>query len=123
MDMFAICKTKTMALSTLNKLLSPVSLVVLAMLHSSFVADSVSVNKEAETDALLNWKASLENETQPLLSSRTLPPNYETNSFNDQNTGSIPCGWFGISCSHAGSVIKLNLTNTGLKGIFILISP
>ena len=91
MDMFAICKTKTMALSTLNKLLSPVSLVVLAMLHSSFVADSVSVNKEAETDALLNWKASLENETQPLLSSWTLPPNNATNSFNDQNTSSIPC--------------------------------
>ena len=81
MDMFAICKTKTMALSTLNKLLSPVSLVVLAMLHSSVVADSVSVNKEAETDALLNWNASLENETQPLLSSRTLPPNYETNLY------------------------------------------
>ena len=91
MDMFAICKTKTMARSTLNKLLSPVSLVVLAMLHSSFVADSVSVNKEAETDALLNWKASLENETQPLLSSWTLPPNNATNSFNDQNTSSIPC--------------------------------
>ena len=48
MDMFAICKTKTMALSTLNKLLSPVSLVVLAMLHSSFVADSVSVNRSEE---------------------------------------------------------------------------
>ena len=63
--MYAICKRKTKALSTLNKLLSPVSLVVLAMLHSSFVADSVSVNKEAETDALLDWKVSLQNETQP----------------------------------------------------------
>ncbi|KAK7828292.1 mdis1-interacting receptor like kinase 2 [Quercus suber] len=87
----------TMALSTLNKLLSPVSLVVLAMFHSSFVADSVSVNKESETDALLNWKASLENETLPLLSSWTLPPNNAINSFNDQNTSSIPCSWFGIS--------------------------
>ena len=35
------------------------------MLHSSFVADSVSVNKEAETDALLDWKVSLQNQTQP----------------------------------------------------------
>ena len=110
MDMFAICNTKTMALSTLNKLLSPVSLVVSAMLHSSFVADSVSVNKEAKTEALLNWKASIENETQPLLSSWTLPPNNATNSSNDQNTSSIRCSWFSISCSHAGSVIKLNLT-------------
>ena len=52
-----------MALSTLNRILSLVSLVILAILHSSFVADSVSVNKEAETYALLNWKTSLQNET------------------------------------------------------------
>ena len=49
----------------LPNLRSIMSLVVLAMLHSSFVADSVSVNKEAETDALLDWKVSLQNETQP----------------------------------------------------------
>ena len=63
LNMFAIWKTWTMALSTLNRILSLVSLVILAILHSSFVADSVSVNKEAETYALLNWKTSLQNET------------------------------------------------------------
>ncbi|KAK7839933.1 putative leucine-rich repeat receptor-like protein kinase, partial [Quercus suber] len=68
------------------------------------------------TDALLNWKASLQNEILSLLPSWTLHPNNATNSFNDQNTISIPCSWFGISCSHAGGVIKLNLTNSGLKG-------
>uniref|UniRef100_A0A2N9IA05 non-specific serine/threonine protein kinase n=1 Tax=Fagus sylvatica TaxID=28930 RepID=A0A2N9IA05_FAGSY len=86
------------------------------MLHSSFDVASLSVNKEAEIDALLNWKASLQNETQSPLTSWTLIPYSETNSSNSQNTSSIPCSWFGISCNQAGSVTRLNLTNSGLKG-------
>ena len=31
---------------------------------------------------------------------------------------SIPCSWFGISCNQGGSVTRLNLTNSGLKGTF-----
>nr|POE61776.1 mdis1-interacting receptor like kinase 2 [Quercus suber] len=98
------------------KVLSLVSIVVMAMLHSSFDVTSLSVNEEA--DVLLNWKATLQNETQatqPPLPSWTLP-NYATNSSNNQNTSSIPCSWFGISCNQARSVIGLNLTNSGLKG-------
>uniref|UniRef100_A0A2N9IYV6 non-specific serine/threonine protein kinase n=1 Tax=Fagus sylvatica TaxID=28930 RepID=A0A2N9IYV6_FAGSY len=101
-----------MALSTLNKLHYFVSLVVL---HSSFVAHYASIS-EAETDALLNWKASLQNETKSPLPSWTLLPIKATNPSNNQNTSSIPCSWFGISCNQAGSVIRLNLTNFGLKG-------
>ena len=69
-----------------------------------------------EVDALLNWKASLQNETQPPLPSWNLR-NYATNSSNNQNTSSIPCSWLGISCNQAGSVIGLNMTNSGLEGI------
>ncbi|KAM3682703.1 hypothetical protein ACJW31_12G092000 [Castanea mollissima] len=101
-----------MAMSFL-KVLSLVSIVVLGMLHSSFDATSLSVNEEA--DALLNWKATLQNETQPPLPSWTLP-NHATNSSSNQKTSSISCSWFGISCNQAGSVIGLNLTNSGLKG-------
>jgi Leucine-rich repeat (LRR) protein len=50
------------------------------------------------------------------LTSWTLLPNNATNSSNNQNTSSIPCSWFGISCNQAGSVTRLNLTNSGLKG-------
>uniref|UniRef100_A0A2N9J105 non-specific serine/threonine protein kinase n=1 Tax=Fagus sylvatica TaxID=28930 RepID=A0A2N9J105_FAGSY len=105
-----------MALSSLKKVLSLFSLATLAVLHSSFhfhVA-SLSVNEkaeaEAEANALLKWKATLQNDTHSPLPSWTLPKN-ATNS-------SIPCSWFGISCNKAGSVIRLNLTNSGLKGTF-----
>nr|POF18124.1 hypothetical protein CFP56_59559 [Quercus suber] len=108
-----------MALTNLKKVFSFFSLVALAILHSSFDVASLSVNEEAEMDALLNWKASLQNETQSPLPSWTLLPNNATNSSSYQNTSSSssssPCSWFGISCTQAGSVTKLNLTNSSLK--------
>ena len=88
-----------------KKVFSLFSLVTLAMLHSSFNVASLQVNEEA--DALLNWKASLQNET-PLPSWNL--HNYATNSSNNQNTSSIPCSWLGISCNQARSVIGLNMT-------------
>jgi hypothetical protein len=115
LNQFAACKTKTMTMSVLKEVFRLFSLVVLAMLYSSLGLASLSVNEEAEIDALLNWKASLQNETQSPLPSWTLPNN-ATNSSNNQNTSSIPCSWFGISFNHEGSVITLNLTNLGLKG-------
>nr|POE84404.1 putative leucine-rich repeat receptor-like protein kinase [Quercus suber] len=107
-----------MALTNLKKVFSLFSLVALAILHSSFDVASLSVNEEAEMDALLNWKASLQNETQSPLTSWTLLPNNATNSLSYQNTSSSssPCSWFGISCTQAGSITTLNLTNSGLKG-------
>ncbi|KAF3948253.1 hypothetical protein CMV_025728 [Castanea mollissima] len=105
-----------MAFTSFKKVFSPISLFMLALLHVSFVADSVSVDNETEIDVLLNWKASLKNENQSLLPSWTLLPNNNaTNSSNNQNASSNPCSWFGVSCNHAGSVIRLNLTNSGLK--------
>uniref|UniRef100_A0A7N2MIZ4 non-specific serine/threonine protein kinase n=2 Tax=Quercus lobata TaxID=97700 RepID=A0A7N2MIZ4_QUELO len=107
-----------MALTNLKKVFSLFSLVALAILHSSFDVASLSVNEEAEMDALLNWKASLQNETQSPLPSWILLPNNATSSLSNQNTSSSssPCSWFGISCTQAGSVTTLNLTNSRLKG-------
>ena len=79
----------------------------LAVLHSSLDVASVSANEEAEANALLNWKASLQNETQSRLPSWTLYPNNASNSSSNQNKTSIPCSWFGISCNQAGSVCKV----------------
>ena len=111
-------KQTPMALTSLKNVFSLVSLVALAILHSSFEVASVSVNaeREAEADALLIWKASLQNEAQSPLPSWTLLPNSATNSSNNQYTSSTPCSWFGVSCNHAESVTRLNLTNSGLKG-------
>nr|POE81632.1 mdis1-interacting receptor like kinase 2 [Quercus suber] len=90
---------------------------MLALLHLSFISDSVYMDKETETNALLLWKASLQNKNQSLLPSWTLLPNNNaTNSSNNQNASSNPCSWFGVSCNYAGSVIRLNLTNLCLKG-------
>ena len=50
-----------MALTSFKKVFSPVSLFVLALLHLSFISDSVCVGKEIETNALLIWKANLQN--------------------------------------------------------------
>ena len=108
-----------MALISLKKVFSLFSLVALAILQSSFNVASLSMNEEVEIDALLNWKASLQNETQSPLPSWTLIPNNATNSLSNQNTISSlrPCSWLGISCTQAGSLITLNLTNSGLKGM------
>ncbi|CBI15573.3 unnamed protein product, partial [Vitis vinifera] len=82
--------TKTMAFSTLKKMLSLVSLLLWIMLVCS---DNVSSHSNEETQALLKWKATLLN----------------------QNLLLTPCKWFGISCK-AGSVIRINLTDLGLIG-------
>ena len=109
-----------MALTSFKKVFSLVALSALVVLHFSLNVASASVKEgaEAEIDALLKWKASLQNETvsQPPLPSWTLLPNNATNSSNNQNTSSSPCSWFGVSCNQAESVTRLNLTNSGLKG-------
>uniref|UniRef100_A0A2C9VIL7 non-specific serine/threonine protein kinase n=1 Tax=Manihot esculenta TaxID=3983 RepID=A0A2C9VIL7_MANES len=58
-----------------------------------------SVTKEAE--ALLRWKASIDNESQALLFSWI--------------AGASPCNWSGIHCNKAGSVTNVSLINSGLK--------
>ncbi|CAJ2674006.1 unnamed protein product [Trifolium pratense] len=58
----------------------------------------------SEVDALLKWKASLENNSKTLLSS--------------WNIGNNLCGWEGITCDDESKFIsKINLTNIGLKGM------
>ncbi|KAH1148596.1 hypothetical protein GYH30_043298 [Glycine max] len=53
-----------------------------------------------EANALLKWKASLDNQSQASLSSWT---------------GNNPCNWLGISCHDSNSVSNINLTNAGLR--------
>ncbi|RHN78472.1 putative protein kinase RLK-Pelle-LRR-XI-1 family [Medicago truncatula] len=56
----------------------------------------------SEADALLKWKASLDNHSRAFLSSWI---------------GNNPCGWEGITCDYESkSINKVNLTNIGLNG-------
>ena len=68
----------------MKKVFSLFYVVAFAILHSSFDVASLSVDEEAKIDVLLNWKASLQNETQSPLPSWTLLPNNAANSLNNQ---------------------------------------
>ncbi|OMO61011.1 hypothetical protein COLO4_33616 [Corchorus olitorius] len=56
-----------------------------------------------EAEALVKWKASLDEKSRSNLSSWV-------------GTGSSPCTWVGISCDTLGSVTYLNLSHNGLEG-------
>ncbi|CAH1413978.1 unnamed protein product [Lactuca virosa] len=62
-----------------------------------------------EVKALLKWKESLQIPNNSLLSSWIpLPMN---------SSASVPCtSWFGVVCNDDGSIQKLNLSSSGLKG-------
>ncbi|KAG8658164.1 hypothetical protein MANES_03G125400v8 [Manihot esculenta] len=65
---------------------------------------AAAVQSEAvEADALLRWKASLDNHSQSFLSSWS-------------TTAGSHCFWFGIHCNEAGNVSNISLTDSGLKG-------
>ncbi|XP_057977984.1 MDIS1-interacting receptor like kinase 2 [Malania oleifera] len=78
----------------------------------------VSLNRTAtasteEADALLKWKASLENQTHSFLPSWShLPPS------NASRTGANPCTWSGLSCDTAGRITEIILPELGLEGTF-----
>ncbi|CAJ1785296.1 unnamed protein product [Sphenostylis stenocarpa] len=77
--------------------------LLLLMIFCAFprhdAANSSDVASEA--NALLKWKASLDNNSQASLS-----------SWNGNN----PCNWLGIACDESNSVSNINLTRVGLRG-------
>ncbi|KAI6687745.1 hypothetical protein NL676_024573 [Syzygium grande] len=68
-----------------------------------------------EAQALLKWKSSLQNQNQSAssLSSWILPPQNATSS---NATAVSACGWYGISCNLARSVMGINLTGSNIRG-------
>ncbi|KDP39098.1 hypothetical protein JCGZ_00855 [Jatropha curcas] len=78
-------------------------LLILLIFLLSFHVPSAFAAIESETNALLTWKATLDDQSQSFLSSWTA----KTNSCNS---------WFGIHCDEAGSVTNISLRDTGLKG-------
>ncbi|KAK3436700.1 hypothetical protein EUGRSUZ_C01534 [Eucalyptus grandis] len=66
---------------------------------SSFTINATDNKDEAK--ALLNWKSTLDNHSQSLLSSWH---------------GNNPCNFIGVTCFDHGAVTHLNLSNLGLRG-------
>ncbi|KAK8491240.1 hypothetical protein V6N12_030638 [Hibiscus sabdariffa] len=83
--------------------LLPPLLFFLTLLSSSL---NVASDSAAEAQAILKWKASLENQNHSLLLS------WNTSKSNNPS----PCAWSGIHCNHADSVVRINLTLIGVKG-------
>ncbi|KAL7245882.1 hypothetical protein ACSBR2_001087 [Camellia fascicularis] len=78
-------------------------IIVLALVSSSNVAAYASFGEGTEAVALLKWKASLDNQSQSLLSSWVGSNN--------------PCNnWVGIGCNNVGRVTSMNFTGCGLRG-------
>ena len=69
--------------------------------HTSSTASPFG-NNNTEAEALLQWKASLDNQSQSHLS-----------SWGD---GGNPCKWVGIVCDESGSLTGLHLSSFGLIG-------
>jgi len=103
-----------MTTSLLNKPFFSFLHILFFLLHifnsSSFFAlaehtsstTSLFGNNNTEAEALLQWKASLHNQSQSLLSSWV---------------GISPCiNWIGITCDNSGSVTNLTLESFGLRG-------
>ena len=89
-------------------LLSTPFLVFSFLAYASFLASfaysatgAEVANGRKEAEALLEWKVSLDNQSQSLLSSWA---------------GDSPCNWFGISCDKSGSVTNISLSNSSLRG-------
>ncbi|XP_062028304.1 probable leucine-rich repeat receptor-like protein kinase At1g35710 [Rosa rugosa] len=76
-----------------------------------------SSSSPTEAQALLKWKASLQNQTQLINSWMYLPStNNAINTSSNPKAIANPCIWTGISCNAAGSVNRINLTNSGIQG-------
>ncbi|KAK7395739.1 hypothetical protein VNO78_16306 [Psophocarpus tetragonolobus] len=80
--------------------------VLLVMHFGAFAMASAAnhdvASSEIEANALLKWKASLDNHSQASLSSWS---------------GNNPCNWFGIACDDgSNSVSNITITRVGLKG-------
>ncbi|KAM1007814.1 hypothetical protein ACFX2A_004424 [Malus domestica] len=89
-----------------DKLCFLACLILYLQLASSQKSAFASANS-TEAEALLKWKASFQNQTQNNLTSW-------------MNANEAPCNtWIGVSCNSAGSVNRLNLTNSGIQGTLL----
>ena len=80
------------------------TLLTLFSLLISSTSLTFATTTKHEANALLKWKASLDNQSQAILSSWT--------------TSTSHCDWKGITCNNSSkSVSKIELQSFGLRGI------
>ncbi|XP_042504826.1 MDIS1-interacting receptor like kinase 2-like [Macadamia integrifolia] len=79
---------------------------------NSYALNSISTE---QADALLKWKATLNNQSQSVLHSWTLQ--LHPNTTNSSLQSDPWCSWIGIACNQWGSITDINLPSMGLQGM------
>ncbi|RWR97580.1 MDIS1-interacting receptor like kinase 2-like protein [Cinnamomum micranthum f. kanehirae] len=87
-------------------------LQLLLFLNVRAIAPAPVTQEAAEAQALLTWKASLENHS--LLNSWSLLNN--SNATSTESKRNSTCNWLGITCNVAGRITRINLFNASLRG-------
>ncbi|XXG61938.1 hypothetical protein AAC387_Pa05g0414 [Persea americana] len=87
-------------------------LQLLLFLNVRAVALAPVTQEATEAQALLAWKASLENHS--LLNSWSLLNN--SNATSTESKRNCTCHWLGITCNVAGRITRINLFNASLRG-------
>ncbi|XP_042486452.1 MDIS1-interacting receptor like kinase 2-like, partial [Macadamia integrifolia] len=80
----------------------------------SYALNSIRTGPVDQADALLKWKATLNNQTQSVLHSWTL---LHPNATNSSLRSDPWCGWIGIACNQRGIITEINLPSMGLQGM------
>ncbi|KAJ8639207.1 hypothetical protein MRB53_015901, partial [Persea americana] len=91
--------------------LSLALLQLLLFLNVRAVAPTTVAQEAAEAQALLTWKASLENHS--LLSSWSFHNN--SNATSRESKRGSTCNWLGITCNVARRITRINLFNASLR--------
>nr|GEV80164.1 MDIS1-interacting receptor like kinase 2-like [Tanacetum cinerariifolium] len=86
----------------------------IVMLATVFISQLLAYASLTEVSALLNWKASLQDQNNnSILSSWT---SFYPGNLNNTMPNRSPCNWYGISCNSGGSINRLNLSSSNLTG-------
>ncbi|CAI0548266.1 unnamed protein product [Linum tenue] len=100
-----LSKTPSQLFRNFQALILLISILLLLWPSSSSLsvaAAAAAVNLEAE--ALLTWKATLQNQHQ-----------FNYHPLSSWSAQTSPCAWFGIFCNNQGSIANITLVGTGLK--------
>ncbi|XP_042497236.1 MDIS1-interacting receptor like kinase 2-like isoform X3 [Macadamia integrifolia] len=79
----------------------------------SSISTGTNIVAVEQADALVKWKASLNNQSQSDLHSWSL---LDPNATNSSLRSDPWCRWTGIACNQRGSITEINLRSKGLRG-------
>lgn len=90
-------------------------ILLLSLIYASSVFAPAA--SEADAQALLRFKASIQKDPRGVLSSWQLAIGYSNNHTSGSSSSTAgPCSWYGVTCNGEGRVTELDLAGCGLVG-------